>query len=221
MLKKLALLSLTLGVCSISFGQFKYGVKAGLTQSFIKESLASTDQDINLQTGLQVGGFIDLGLLKNLTIRPGLQITQKGFKSVEGQRGGPFYRERNFSITYLELPVNFIYNVQISQATRIFIGAGPVLSAGLFGKGREIFKADDGTGRFHTIDEVYNHPFNKPGYKRIDLGGDFLIGVQVKDYSFSANYNHGLMNILNYNQGIQTTKNRSFAFTVARFIGKP
>lgn len=217
--RRITLLSLSLGLCFLSFGQSKYGFKVGVTRSIIDESLASFYQNMNYKTGVQIGVMTNINLIKNLDLRPALQITQKGYKAVEGNIDGPFYWDRNWSTSYLEIPFDFVYNIPISKASKLFIGTGPVVGIGLFGKGKGIFKATDGAGQLHTHESSENQPFKKPGYKRIDLGADFLTGIEIKRILITANYNHGLMNILNYDQDIQTTKNRSFAFTIGYLFG--
>jgi hypothetical protein len=75
-------------------------------------------------------------------------------------------------------------------------------------------------GQLDTVQTSGDNPFQKSGYKRIDLGADFLTGMQFNRFFLTVNYNNGLMNILNYDRGIQTTKNRSFAFTIDYFISE-
>jgi hypothetical protein len=220
MFKKLTLFTLALGLFSFSFGQIKYGFKLGITESKIDESIARTTQEMNFKTGIQIGAVAEINLIKNLNLKTGLQITQKGYTSVEGNAIGPYYWYRNSSITYLEIPVDVVYNFLSSKTFKFFIGTGPIVSIGLFGKGNFVFKGTDGAGLLHTQESSGNQPFKKTGYKRMDLGADFLTGIQFHKIIVTANYNQGLINILNYDQGIQTTKNKSFAFTVGYFIGK-
>ncbi|HTH30727.1 MAG TPA: porin family protein, partial [Lacibacter sp.] len=194
---KFTLFFLSLGLCSLSFGQSKYGFKLGITQSKIDESLASSYQNMNYKTGVQIGVMADINLIKNLNLRPSLQLTQKGYKAVEGNIEGPFYWDRNSSTSYFEIPVDVVYNFPISKASKFFVGAGPVVGIGLFGKGKYVIKGTDGAGQLHTQESSGNQSFKEPGYKRIDFGADFLTGIQIKSILVTASYNHGLMNILN------------------------
>ena len=176
---------------------------------------------MNLKSGIQLGATAEIPVLKNLSLRPSLQLTQKGFRAVEGNFEGPYYWNRNFSTTYLELPVDFVYKVLFSKSVNMFFGSGPVLSFGIFGKGEGILKATDGAAQLHTLEDSNNQPFKNPGYKKIDLGADFLTGLQIRRVIVTASYNYGLINILNYDQGIQNTTNRSFAFSVGYLISNP
>lgn len=218
MKKKISLLLLSFGLSYFSFAQLNYGFKIGVTQSKTEESLASKYQDMNFKSGFQLGVFVNYRFLKNLSVRPALQLTQKGFEAVEGSENGPFYWYRKWSLSYLEIPIDFTYNVPLSKATNFYFGTGPVIGVGLFGHGESSIKATDGAGQSHTQENTGNKPFKKPGFKDIDLGADFVAGFQFRKVVFAASYNHGLLNVLNYDQGIQTTKNRSFAVSVGYIL---
>jgi hypothetical protein len=216
--KKLTLLPVALGLCYFSFGQLNYGLKVGITQSRAKESLSSCYQDMNFKSGFQAGAFLNFAFLSNLNLRPALQLTQKGYIAVEGKPQGPFYWCRNWSYTYLELPIDFVYNIPLSKTTKFYVGIGPVIGVGLFGNGKNVITASDGSGQLYAQEWTGNYPFSKPGFKRIDLGVDVLTGIQLKGFLLTATYNHGLLNALNYDQGIQTTKHRSFALNIGYFM---
>lgn len=218
MKKTFAILLLSLGLSSFSFAQLNYGFKIGVTQSKTEESLASMYQNMNFKSGFQLGTFVDYKLLKNLSVRPALQLTQKGYEAVEGNESGPFYWYRKWSLSYLEMPIDMIYSVPLSKVTNFYIGAGPVIGVGLFGHGKGTITATDGAGQSHTQNSTGNKPFTKPGFKHIDLGADFVAGLQYKKIVLAASYNHGLLNALNYDHGIQTTKNRSFAISIGYFL---
>ena len=217
---KSTLLTLALGLCYFSYGQLNYGIKVGVVQSKIKESMASPYQDMNFKSGFQVGAFVDFSLFKNFKLRPALQLTQKGYKAVEGKPEGPFYWYRNWSLTYLELPIDFVYNFPLSKNSKLYVGTGTVVGVGLIGNGKGIVSATDGAGQLHTQEGTGNHPFTKPGFKRMDLGVDFLVGIQFNRIMLSANYNHGVINALNYEQSIQSTKHRSYAINIGYFFSK-
>ncbi len=214
MRRKFTLLSLAIVPCSLSFAQIKYGFKIGATQSFVKEDWQEPGTKNSLKTGFQVGAMVEAPVLKNLSLRPALQLTQKGYKAVVGNEAGPFYWNRNLSATYLELPVNLAYNVPVDKATKIFIGTGPVLGFGLFGKRKSSFAATDNDQKLHTQSSTSNQIFHNQTDRRFDLGWDFLMGLQYQKIIVSADYNHGLSNITRENH----IKNRTIALTIGYFI---
>jgi len=218
MFKKIISLLLAIIICSLSFAQIKYGFKIGATQSFVKDNFASSNQDMNLKGGFQIGATIDVIIKKNLSLCPSLQFTQKGYRAVEGNPEGPFYWSRNLSTSYLELPINVVYNVYLNKDASIFIGTGPVLGFGLFGKLKTIFVTTDSTQQVHTENSTSNQIFKNPVDKRIDLGWNFLVGLQYDRITFTANYNYGLLNIIR--DGNHKSNNRSFALTVGYFMHK-
>lgn len=220
MKRKSTLLTFALGLCYFSYGQLSYGVKVGVVQSKIEESLADSYQDMNFKTGFQLGAFADFSLFKNLKLRPALQLTQKGYKAVEGNPQGSFYRYRNWSYTYLELPVDLVYNFTLSKTSTFFAGAGTVVGLGLYGSGKSIVKATNGAGQLYTEEGKGDRPFNKKGFRRMDVGANFLAGIQFKRMMLTASYNHGLINALAYEQSIQSTKHRSFAISIGYVLSK-
>lgn len=217
MFKKLILSTFAVGLSCFVFGQWNYGFRLGVARSKIDESLARVDQHMNFKTGIQFGAIADINLLRNLNLRPAVQLTQKGYQAVEGKEEGPFYWYRDWVIDYLEFPLDVIYELPVGKSAKIFLGTGPVVGIGLFGKGQGILKGTDGNGQLHTEESTGSHPFRN-SYKKMDLGADLQTGIRLKNVVFTAGYNYGLLNILNYDHGIQTTKNRSFSITVGYFV---
>ena len=115
MYKKLSLIFSSILISSFAFSQISYGIKAGVTESFLQDKIGSTNQNYNLRTGYQAGLFAEIPLSGNLSVRPALQITQKGFKKVEGTPGSAFYWKRNFLTNYLELPLDAVYNFHLTR----------------------------------------------------------------------------------------------------------
>lgn len=217
---KITLLAIALTFASLSFGQLNFGFKVGITESKVKRTLSDATQTEDFRTGVQAGAFLDLRLLKNLNLRPGLQLTEKGYISSFGQVDGFYYWHRNQSSSYLELPVDLVYDVPLSNSTSLFIGAGPVLGFGLFGHSKSTLKIRDENGEMHADELSDTDPFNKTGLKRVDLGVDFLAGIRLNKFMLNAGYNHGLLNALNYDEGTQSMRNRSFAITLGYMLHK-
>ncbi|HEV2833495.1 MAG TPA: porin family protein [Hanamia sp.] len=211
MYKKFSLLILSMIIYSLTFAQINYGFKAGVTESFLHDD---GQGNYDFRTGFQIGVFAESPLTNSLNIRSLLQLTQKGFRAVEGNPEGRFYWNRNFYTSYLELPINLVYNFDLNRKANVFIGSGPVFSLFLFGKAKTIIRSTDQTQQTHT---EYWVNTNGPD-KKFDMGWEFLIGFKYSRAIISANYNHGLLNILNSESHI--AKNRSFAFTLGYFLKK-
>ena len=212
MYKKITLLFFPTIICSLAFSQITYGIKAGVTESFLQDKIGSSGQNYNFRTGYQVGVFTEVPLDRYISLRPSLQLTQKGFKKIEGAPGTAFYWNRNFSSDYLELPLDVVYNFHLNKNAKIQIGTGPVFGIGLFGKNKTIITGTDSAGQSHTEYWEWNDVFEK----RFDFGLDFLISFKCNRASISANYNHGLFNLLT--DGDHTAKNRSLALTLGYLL---
>jgi len=212
MYKKLTLAFLSMIIYSLTFSQINYGLKAGVTESYLQDRIGGVSQNYDLRTGFQIGAFADIPIRKNFNLRSSLQLTQKGFKKVEGTPGTAFYWNRNFSTSYLELPLDAVYNFHFNNGTVLQIGSGPVFGIGLFGKNKTIITISDSAQQTHTEYWVGNNAFDK----RFDFGWDFLIGFKCHRISINATYNYGLFNLLN--DGDHTAKNRSFALTLGYLL---
>ena len=212
MYKKITLFLFSMITYSLTFSQITFGIKAGATESFIHDKIGSSSENYNFRTGYQIGAFAEMPLNRNISLRPSLQLTQKGFKKVEGTLGTSFYWNRNFSTNYLELPLDAVYNFPLNQEVKIQVGTGPVFGIGLFGKNKTIITATDSTGQAHTEYWEGTDAFDK----RFDFGWDFLVSLKCHRASISVNYNHGLFNVLT--DGDHTAKNRSFALTLGYLL---
>lgn len=216
MFRKILLLFINLGLFTLSYSQIRFGIKGGITQSSVKEDLNLPNIEYSLQTGFQIGIFADKPLTDNLIFRPSFQLTQKGYKSVVGNPGGPFYWNRDLSTTYLEFPLDMLYKFKFNNASSLFIGTGPVLSYGIQGRLKAANVTTDNNQQLHTNISTDNKIFRNNKSRRFDFGWNVSTGVQSCRMLFSLSYNHGITNaVKNDNQSL---KNRSFAFTVGYLL---
>lgn len=211
-MRKIILLSFTLGLFTLSYSQVKYGVKAGITRSFIKETPTVTGADNSLQTGFQFGFFLDKTIKDNFIFRPSLQLTQKGYLSIVGNPGGPFYWNRNLSTTYLELPFDLLRKFNFNKTSSFYIGTGPVLGYALQGKLKAAFVATDNNQQLHTQISTDNEVFKNSSDRRFDFGWSFIVGIQSCRMTFNASYNNGIAD--GVKGDIQSLKNRCLSFSV-------
>jgi Outer membrane protein beta-barrel domain len=212
MFRKTLLLLFNLGIFMLSYSQMKFGVKGGITQSSVKEDLNMPDNEYSLQTGFQIGVFAEKQLTGNLVFRPALQLTQKGYKSVVGNPGGPFYWNRDLLTNYIELPLDLLYKFRLNNASNFFVGTGPILSYGINGRLKATLVTTDNNQQLHTKKSTDNNIFKNNIDQRFDLGWNANAGIQSCRMSFNLSYNHGITNLVKDDN--QSLKNRSFAFTV-------
>ena len=212
MLRKLLFLFCTFGLFMFSYAQVSYGIKAGITQSFVKEKPTVTGADNSLQTGFQFGFFLEKVITTNLIFRPSLQLTQKGYQSVVGNPGGPFYWSRNLRTNYLEIPFEVLQKFTTNKSSNFHVGAGPVVSYGLQGRLNATVVSTDNNQQLHTQVSTDNKIFRNNIDRRFNFGWDFTLGFQSCRMLFNASYNHGITNVIKGDN--QSLKNRSFALSV-------
>ena len=112
-MKKILLCNLLVVLYLTSTGQPRFGIVGGAVLTKTNEGLSSDNR-----LGVYLGTIMDLKLGKSISFRPQLEYIMKGNRTVVGEKG---------SYHYLELPINFVYNVP-TKAGRFSFGCGPVLS---------------------------------------------------------------------------------------------
>ncbi|MFL5740614.1 MAG: outer membrane beta-barrel protein [Flavisolibacter sp.] len=216
MVRHLILLSISLGFFTVSFSQLNYGIKAGISQSFIQETPEFHGMDISLQTGYQIGFFLEKAITNKLILRPSLQLTQKGYRSVLGNPGGPFYWSRDLLTTYIELPLDVLRKFAFNNSSSISLGTGPVIGYGIKGRMKAAVVATDSNQQLHTQFSTDDKIFKNDLDHRFDAGWNFVISVQSCRLLFNASYNHGITNVIKGDN--QSLKNRSLAFAVGYLL---
>ncbi|MER3499345.1 MAG: hypothetical protein C4308_12295 [Chitinophagaceae bacterium] len=163
-----------------------YGASAGVTfasqtTKIEKEKVDKSDT----RTGFTVGVFLDYMYNKIFSFQPGISFVQKGAK---GEAGGYGYEN---TLNYVELPLNFIARVKAGKKHKFLFGAGPWFAMGLSGKSK-LTK----NGSSKTSDIYFGTDNSKNDYRKFDLGGNVLGGIQLANGFFlSGNLNFGLNNI--------------------------
>ena len=87
--------------------------------------------------GLRGGVNLKLGLTERLSIQPGLFYVAKGGKDKDDftdALGNTYNTESKISVSYLELPVNVVYNISNNGGGGIFVFGGPYLGYAFGGK---------------------------------------------------------------------------------------
>jgi len=147
-----------------------------------------------------------IGLGQHFSFQPALNYIQKG--GVLKEEG----ITDKTTLNYLELPLNFVYNTH-SLKGKFFIGAGPSLSIGLSGKD----KWDDGSNIEPT--DIKFGSGEDDDFKPFEAGINFLTGYQCKSgFLIAANYNLGLSNIANSDEGPKY-HNRYFGIRIGYMFG--
>ncbi len=161
----------------------RYGVKAGVTFADVTLSSAPGVTTSSV-TSFYVGGIVDIPVASVLSVQPGLMLVGKGaelsFPSIYSQKQTPFY---------LEVPVNLVAKFEAGPG-KIFVGAGPYVSLGVFGKNK-ITSSSLG----NSNDNLKFGNGDDDDLRSIDFGLNFLLGYQLTNgLSVNGGYGLGLVN---------------------------
>jgi hypothetical protein len=200
MKKVLLTLSAAFLFAAVVKAQTSYGIKAGIT--FPKVTAASGDVSISTKssTSFYLTGYLEAPLANNFSIQPGLSLQGKGGKGISVNGLEELGDNGKLELMYLELPVNFVYNIPTGNSGNIFLGAGPYAGLGLSAKAKTgNVKVDVG--------------FGDDGLKRFDAGLNFLAGYRLANgFLINGGYGLGFVDLAGAEGG--SLKNRVFSIGV-------
>ena len=121
----------------------------------------------------------------------------------ETRLGGEDYIKSTFSPLYVELPVNLVVNIPLTENVKLFLNAGPCAAIGVAGKSKVysqflgIKLSSEKDIQFNNDDpftsEQEDASYNK--LKRFDYGLNFGGGIDLKKVLIKVNYGLGLTKI--------------------------
>lgn len=159
--------------------QVKPGYIFGMNLSTMTLKTNGTDFNPRILAGIHYGGYLEVPVTENLTLRPNLLFSAKGsnFKTDTA--------EFSLSPVYVEASFFTVYSIG-SEKFKISLLAGPYLAWGISG-----YKIDP-EGYMRDI-SYGSHEYND--LKPIDIGLNFGAGVNIKGILISAQYEIGLVNL--------------------------
>jgi hypothetical protein len=183
-----------------------YGVTAGFTYTNMSGTGTFYFPPSNdYIPGYQVGGLLDIGF-KSFSIQPGvLYITAGGhakdyFPDAQGQLTA--YRSNRIVLHYARIPVNFLYKLK-TGTNIIFIGRGPYLAIGLWGK------YDYGPNNNYGYTLNLRFGSGAAGIENLEFGLNGIVGLRLKSgLAVTAGYSSGLTNV--YSDTNYSNRNRGF-----------
>jgi len=177
-----------------------YGIRAGVNfQNLNGKDNDGHNFDNKLKTGFNAGVNAEIPVGIDFYLQPGLLFSTKGAKyDVQGV-------EATRNISYLELPVNFLYKPELGEG-RLLLGFGPYAAFAVGGK----IKAGN-----TDIDMEFGD--NVGETKAFDAGANLLAGYEFSNnFSFQLNAGLGLINMYNRPSGDDETslKNTGFGLSL-------
>ena len=181
-MKKLLFLLFLVPVLSANC-QWGGGLKAGLNiANFMGDDADGSDPRI----GYHVGGYLTKSISEQIAFQPELLISSVGSKTKESGTDpdfGDYSIEGNAALTYVTLPVMFVFNLNET----ISLQAGPQVGFLMAAKLKYDIKSDFITAS--GSEDV------KEQFKPIDFGVNFGIGATFGLINAALRYNLGLAEI--------------------------
>jgi hypothetical protein len=225
-MKKIFLFAIAVIASTAAFSQVNWGLQAhgNLARTSISgEGTEAFKKSANI--GFGAGVIADANLGSQLSLRTSLNLLQKGGKLSfnGGGEGDDFLPSIDASnkLFYAELPVNLVYNVNLSSG-KLFFGAGPSLGYGLFGKAKVTYTNpfDPSEKETEETDAFKKEDDGGAGMKRFDFSANAIAGYQFNNGLFiNAGYLLGFGNLVDSEDG-ESMKNRGLQLTVGFLFNK-
>jgi len=199
-------------------GNTSFGLRAGINFQNINGKDENDEKLKNdILTGFNIGINAEIPVGVDFYFQPGLLYTIKGAKSEEEALGQSF--NTTLKISYLELPLNFLYKPLLGTG-HLILGIGPYVAFGVGGKATyegggsslsEKIKFQNTVNNSDPVDVVYIRP--------LDAGANLLVGYEFGNkISFQLNTQLGLTKINPEYEGASndnsSAKNTGFGFSL-------
>jgi hypothetical protein len=163
------------------FAQSKttFGIRAGVNFQNLNGKDANDDKlDYKLKTGFNAGVNAEIPVGIDFYLQPGLLFSTKGAKANVG--------DGKINLSYLELPINFIYKPELGEG-KMLLGFGPYVAYAI-----------GGTTKVGSVESDIEFGDQPSETKRFDAGANLLAGYEFSNrLSFQLNAGLGLLKINN------------------------
>lgn len=192
------ILALTLGAAQAQ-QKISFGARIGTNFTNVTgKDAADKKLDNKMKVGFHLGVNAEVNLADEFYLQPGLLFSTKGAKSGEGES------KTTVNISYVEIPVNFIYKPELGEG-KLLLGAGPYLGIGVGGK----VKSGDASSSIKFKNKV-DPEHAGAQLKRMDAGANLLAGYELSSkISVQLNAQLGLTNINPKMEGDSESKAKS------------
>ena len=191
--------SLLLTVPALAQSDVTYGIRAGVNfQNLNGKDVDGDKLENDLKTGFNVGVNAEIPIGIDFYLQPGLLFSTKGAKyNFQGT-------EATRNISYLELPINFLYKPELGDG-HLLLGFGPYAAYALGGKIK---------GGGTDIDMEFGNEIGET--KPFDAGANLLAGYEFSNnLSFQLNAGLGLINMYNRQAGDSESSVKNTGFGVS------
>ena len=124
----LAFAATALTLTSTAQDKTTFGIRAGVNFQNLNGEIGDADLDLKMKTGFHIGVNAEIPVAPEFYLQPGLLFSTKGAK--EKLMIGD---DVKFNISYLEVPINFVYKPTLG-AGKLVLGVGPYVGFAVGGK---------------------------------------------------------------------------------------
>ena len=190
---------LLLTVPALAQSDITFGIRAGVNfQNLNGKDMDGDKLENDLKTGFNAGINAEIPVGIDFYLQPGLLFSTKGAKyDFQGT-------ETTRNISYLELPINFLYKPELGEG-HLLLGFGPYAAFALGGKIK---------GAGNDIDMEFGNEIGET--KPFDAGANLLAGYEFSNnLSFQLNAGLGLINMYNRLDGDSESSVKNTGFGVS------
>jgi hypothetical protein len=116
----------------LASAQIRIAPEVGLNLSSVNMKLGGESLSASMKVGGRVGAMVELGLTKNIFLRPGVQYTMLGGKNTLSFMGVDI--DATTTINYIQVPVNVLYKFGNPGESRFYVGLVPYVGFALSAK---------------------------------------------------------------------------------------
>jgi|TARA_R110000737_G_scaffold2188_1_gene6158 hypothetical protein len=224
MKNKIYILSILIAIGTNAHGQTEaiegkstFGIYGGVNLQNINGKDANGDKLSNsLVIGYNIGVNYEFPIATDFYLQPGIQFIKKGTKGpVTYANSGNYTIDREIKLNYIEVPINFIFK-PILGTGHLILGFGPYVGYAVGGKALfEGTNAPDDTNIDFRSTVSNTDPNNLIYFKRMDVGGNFFVGYELKSgLNFSLTSQLGLVNINSKTTSKLANQNTGFGLAI-------
>ncbi len=186
-----------------------FGIRAGVSlQNINGRDAADNKLENKLVPRFQGGVNVELPLADEFYVQPGLLFAGKGTE-VKGS-------ETDINISYIEIPVNFLYKPVVGNG-KLLLGFGPYVGFGIGGT----IKPKNGNSSDIEFENTISplQAFTGTYFRKTDVGANLLFGYELSNmFSVQLNAQLGLAKINPDIEGLNNNntmlKNTGFGLSV-------
>lgn len=210
-MKKILFSGVAIFIAGACFGQhatvvrnpISFGIKIGPNFTNYAEKDYGYRNFVKMITRFEGGAYANIHLKKKFYLQPSVMFIEKG--------GWIKYSTYKTKLSYLELPVDFLFISDTGHKNKFIAGLGPYLACGVGNYPLREVVPDPAL----TRDLFWNGPLpSKPFLNRVDAGINGQLGYEIgMGLNIGVNADLGLVNMMADRTNNNSFRNFSFAIT--------